>query len=161
MEGGDAVELEGADIGIGAVGRRPGFAALVGAGSIGRDGAAQGRIVGASRRAMVRVGPPLSARPPANSDARSATFSRSPATLPATSLPKMLWPLLLVTAADVTTALTAYAVAGDDAVGQRQVADDMMIPPPLRHTPVVLLSLTVLLVSVTATEAGDFAAAGA
>jgi hypothetical protein len=51
-------------------------------------------LSGASRKATVWVGPPLSASPPANRRV-AGTVSRSPGAAPSsTSLPKMLSPLL-------------------------------------------------------------------
>ena len=66
---------------------------------------------------MVSVGPPLSARVPVAKTVLEFTFSRSPAMLPWTSEPKMLWPLLLVIGTLMSTPFAAMMLLATFTVG--------------------------------------------
>ena len=64
---------------------------------------------------------------------------------PTTSLPKMLWPLLATDRAGDIRMRSGAAIAGDDAVGQRDPGRNSAAT----SSPIELLPLTVLLVSAT------------
>ena len=118
------------------------------AGASAGSAPASAGLSAASRRAMVWVGPPLSASPPANSRL-AGTFSRSPGALPSTSLPKMLWPLLAVMPPATSGSVLPVAVLPATMLLRRRRIQnaDAEIPPPSADAPAVLLPLTVLLVS--------------